>query len=257
MTLAVGPISLVANSPQSPQLSVAVATGGTGPYTYQWYRSSVTGFSPGGGNIIAGATAVTLTDSGLIPNATYYYVVVVTDTGNSNATANSAQFTLLTQPAVVSQNQFAQVQYIGMVELPYNYDTLSAAIDPTQPASVIPYSGMAVKVVANTLGGIPRVVTCTANTDEVWGFINYDIKSPSYSAYSRIGVSTSGNVIWLYSTGAIAQLAQVTVDVTAGGGVGQKVGSSGANIVGYALDGCSASGVLIRVKLATPSYAFA
>ena len=46
-------------------------------------------------------------------------------------------------------------------------------------------------------------------------------------------------------------------DVTTQGGVAAKVGSSGANIVGYAYDGAAAAGALIRVKLAAPSYAFA
>src|SRR6185312_7824244 len=98
MSLAVGPITQNSVADTTASLTCAAATGGVGPYTYQYYKSTTTGFSPGAGNIISGATALTLSDSGLIPNTTYYYKVVVTDTGNSNATATSAQLAVVTLP---------------------------------------------------------------------------------------------------------------------------------------------------------------
>ncbi len=69
-------------------LTTAVATGGTSPYTYQWYRSLSSGFTPGAGNIISGATSTTLADT---PPSTgpWYYKVVATDA--ASATNVSAQ----------------------------------------------------------------------------------------------------------------------------------------------------------------------
>ena len=76
-------------------LASTAATGGTGPYTYQWHRSTVSGFTPGSGDALSGATSLTLADGGpLTPGTTYYYVLVVTDTGTSG-TINSAQFNLV------------------------------------------------------------------------------------------------------------------------------------------------------------------
>ena len=153
MSLAVGPISQVSVSSNAAQLSVAAATGGTGPYTYQWYRSTTTGFSPGGGNIITGATALTLSDSGLIPNTQYYYKVVVTDTGNSNATATSAQLALATTPQQLSPNQFAMSGVVGMIDMRFPYNTVSVQIDVSQSGSL--YAGMAVKMV-DSADGVPK-----------------------------------------------------------------------------------------------------
>lgn len=78
-------------------LVTAAATGGTGPYTYQWYRSTSNGFTPGAGNAISGATSLTLTDSGLTAGTTYYYKVRATDA--VAATADSPQSTLATSPS--------------------------------------------------------------------------------------------------------------------------------------------------------------
>lgn len=46
--------------------------------TYQWYRSTTQGFTPGGGNILSGKTSRTLTDTGLTSNTVYYYVLRAT-----------------------------------------------------------------------------------------------------------------------------------------------------------------------------------
>lgn len=255
MALAVGPITQLSVGPTVNSLSVAVATGGVGPYTYQWYRSTTTGFSPGGGNIIAGATALAFMDSGLTPNTTYYYKVVVTDTGNSNATANSAQLPLVTQPPTLSQNQFEETPYLGVVDLRYSPMTVSVQIDATQATPL--YPGAAVKVVPGTQRGIPSVVGASADSDEIMGFINFDVKSQNFPAGARAEISMGGNVIYLYATGAITQMSRVTLDLVTNGGVAQSVPSSGNKIVGIAYDGATGPGQLIRVLLSTPSFTVA
>lgn len=254
MTLAAGALSQVGVGSTTAQLSSAVATGGTGPYTYQWYRSTTTGFSPGGGNIIAGATALTLADSGLIPNTNYFYKVVATDTGNSNVTANSAQLSVVTAAQSLNPNQFAQVPLSGQLDEKFNWNSIPCLVDLTQTTAPI-YAGQPVKIV-DSAGGVPKVVACAASTDECFGFANYSFINTQFPAGAPLEVSLSGNVIYLYATGAIARGAQVQLDVP-NNGVAQKVGSSGANILGWALDKATAQGQLIRVMLQTPSYAFA
>jgi hypothetical protein len=254
MSVTAGALSIVQVGKTTDSLSSAAATGGTGPYTYQWYRSTTTGFSPGAGSLISGATSLTLADSGLTPGVSYFYVVVATDTGAGNATSNSAQLAVNTIPDQL-QNQFAQSPELGMVDLRFNYNTVAVEIDASQGATPL-IAGQAVKVVASA-GGIPKVIGCAADSDEVFGFINYDIKSQQFLAGDKAELSQGGNVMYLVSVGAINRGAQVQLDLSYLGGVKTITGSSGANIVGWAYDQASAAGQLIRVKLSAPSYAFA
>jgi hypothetical protein len=251
MSLAAGALSKVSVGPTTASLLSGAATGGTGPYTYQWYRSTVSGFTPGGGNIIAGATSLTLNDSGLIPNTQYYYEVIATDTGNSNATADSAQLAVQTSAPVLSPNSFAQAPIVGMIDMRFDYDTVSAQIDVSQATPL--YAGQAVKIVDSS-DGVPKVVAVAANSDEVFGFINFDIKSITFAAGQACEISMAGNYMYLYATTAISRGTQVQLDISTVGGVAAKVGSSGADIVGFAFDKAVAAGALIRVKLGVPSF---
>lgn len=79
--LTAGTVSLTSKTNTTVNLSATNATGGTGAgtYTYQWYRDTSPGFTPSGANDIVGATALTLNDSGLAANTTYYYRLGYTD----------------------------------------------------------------------------------------------------------------------------------------------------------------------------------
>jgi len=257
MSLTAGALSQVSVGSTTAVLLSAAATSGTAPYTYQWYRSTTTGFSPGAGNIIAGATSLSLSDSGLIPNTQYYYKVVATDSATPTpATATSSQLAVSTSAPVLSQNAFTQSPFLGTIDLRFDYNTVSAQIDVSQVGGI--YAGAAVKLVPSSQpNSAPKVIGCSANTDEVFGFINFDIKTVQYVAGSLCEVSQAGNVIYLYATGAIQQGKQVQLDLTSQGGVAQAVGSSAANIVGWAYDGAAAAGALIRVRLLCPSFLFA
>jgi hypothetical protein len=253
MATTAGALSQVSVGSTTAQLSSAAATGGTAPYTYQWYRSTTSGFTPGAGNIIAGATSLTLNDSGLIPNTQYYYKVIATDSGSVAGT--SAQLAVATTNAsTLGQNQFAQSTLLGTVDLRMCNNTISAQIDASQSGNL--YAGQAVKIV-DSADGIPKVVACTANSDQVFGFINFDMKTVAFVAGSPCELSLAGNAIYLYATGAIARGAQVQLDVSSPGAVASKVNSSGASIVGYAFDKAPAAGALIRVVLSAPSFQFA
>lgn len=249
MVLAAGVITLISATSTTVSLSSAVATGGTGPYTYQWYRSTTSGFAPGGGNIIAGATALTLNDTGLIPGTQYYYVNVATD--SVAATANSAQFAQATAAPTQSQNQFAQTSLLGMIDLRFPYNTVSVQIDVSQATPLA--FGAAVKFV-DSIDGVPKVVGCAANSDEVAGFLNFDIKTQKFTAGALAEMSGAGNVMYLYATGAISRGKQVTLDLSTVGGVAQAVPASGNKIVGWAYDKATTAGTLIRVYLRTPSF---
>lgn len=246
MTYAAGALSKVLVGQSIANLSSAAATGGTSPYTYQWYRSTTTGFVPAAGNAVSGATGLTLADSGLLPNTTYFYVVVATDTGNANATANSSQLTVLTEPSL-SQNQFAQLNLVGQVDMKVgSTNVVSAMADTSVGASNPIYPGQAVKLVANNNGGLPKVAPVTSKSDAVFGFAIFNIKDLQYVSGQNLEVGLWGTVMQLFATGAIAQGAEVCVDPTYIGGV-QATGNS-ATFVGQAFDGAAAAG-LIRVML--------
>lgn len=251
MSLAAGALSKVLVGQTTANLSSAVATGGTGPYTYQWYRSTTSGFTVGAGNIISGATALTLADSGLLGGTQYYYKVVATDTGNSNLTAEATQLSVVTQPSL-SQNQFAQSPMVGVVDMKVGpTNVIACQVDASVSTQI--YAGQPVKIVANTSGGIPKVAPATSKADAVFGFAVFNIKDLQYVAGQNLEVAMWGSVIWLYATGAITQMAEVCVDPTFIGGV-QATGAT-ATIVGTALDGAAGAG-LIRVML-VPNAAYA
>lgn len=252
--LTAGVLSKVLILATEAQLAATAASGGTGPYTQQWYRSTTSGFTPGGGTLISGATALTLDDTGLIPGTQYYYKVRYTDTGHSNDIVDSAQLSVLTSAPSQSSNQFAMTSILGNLDLRYNPDTVPAQIDNSEAGTL--YAGQAVKLVDNA-GGVPKVVACSANSDQVFGFINFSIKDKTFIAGSRAEISLDQNVMHLYATAAIARGAQVCLDITTVGGVRSLASaSSGDCIVGFAYDQAAAAGSLIRVKLNSPSFQF-
>lgn len=244
MSVTAGALSKVLIGQSTAQLSSAVATGGTGPYIYQWYRSTTTGFSPGAGNILAGQTALSLSDSGLVPGSTYFYVVVATDTGAGSATSNSAQLTVALQPAL-SQNQFAQSPLVGLVDMKVGpTNVIACQVDQSVSGAI--FAGQGVKIVANTKGGLPKVAPITAKGDPVIGFAIFNIKDLQYVAGQNLEVALFGSVVWLYATGAVTQFAEVCLDSTYVGGV-QATGNT-ATFIGWAFDGAASAG-LIRVML--------
>lgn len=248
MTLTAGVISLVNVGANTAQLASTAASGGTPTYTYQWYRSTVSsGFSPGGGNILTGQTALTLNDTNLIPNTVYYYKVVVTDAVPNTAT--SAAYTLTTTPASLNPNQFSINPLQGTLDLLVGTNNVFATqIDVTQATPI--YPGQPVKFVNNS-NGVPTVIS--AGTSAPDGYIRYDIKTKAFTAGSLCEIARSGSCMFLYSTAAIARGSWVTLDQYVAGGVTPTTGSSGLPIVGQAYDEAIASGQLIRVTLTVPN----
>lgn len=254
MATTAGALSQVSVTQDEANLLSAAATAGTTPYTYQWYRSTASGFTPAGGNAISGATLLTLDDPGLTPGTIYYYKVIALDSSATPVAGTSSQLAVTTLAPSLSSNQFAQTPFLGMLDQRFNYNTIAARLDPLA-ASAVSY-GMALKwsVVAS---GVPMVLPSTAQADIVCGFVNFNMKDQQYVAGQALEMSQAGNVIYLYATAAINRGQEVVSKPAAvaggcNGGVTPVTGSSGFPIVGFSLD-TVVSGALVRIELRCPS----
>lgn len=247
MGLAVGVLLRVAVAPTTATVSAPLATGGSSPYTTQYYKSTSSGFVPGVGNIIAGATSLSLSDTGLNPGVTYYYKQVVIDAAAASVTTAELQ---LVTVAVPNQNQFAQTTIVGVLDQKYNYNTKVAIVDAT---SSILTAGQGVKMVDTSGSGPMTVKQVDAVADDCIGFVNYNAKNAFFIPGSAVEISQDGNVMWMIANGAIARGQQVQLDLVYVGGVKAKTGSSGADYVGWAMDK-AANGQLLRINLVTPSF---
>ena len=127
-TLAVGDITrtaaAVATSPGSIGLAAAAATGGTAPYTYRWYRGSTPDFTPGAGNILAGKTTLSLTDTTVTNGTLYYYKIVDTD---STAT-----------PQTVASNPLGTFAPKAVYTLCAIGDSITQGIGSSSPLTYLP-----------------------------------------------------------------------------------------------------------------------
>ena len=150
-----------------------------------------------------------------------------------------------------SPNQFKQSVILGMLDLRFNSETLSCEVVSTYSGDAM-VPGQAVKL-SDVGGGIPKVEACTADSDEVFGFINYDIKNKSFVAGDKLEVSRESNVMYLHAAEPISRGAQVCLYLADGDGYVANL-LDGKRIVGYALDKATAEGDLIRVVLSTPSF---
>jgi hypothetical protein len=197
---------------------------------------------------------LTLNDSGLIPNTTYYYELVATD--STASTASTSQIAIVTAAATLSPNQFAQAPFVGVIDLTIGATNVIACIIDQSAGTTVYYPGQFVKIVSNTNGGLPSVVGCTAKSDKAFGAIKWNPKDLSYGAGTKCEVAMFGTVQWFYATTAITQMNDVCIDTTSPGGV-QATGNT-ATFVGIAIDGSPGYGTLIRVMLVpNPAYATA
>jgi hypothetical protein len=145
-------------------------------------------------------------------------------------------------------NQFAQTPVKGQLDLSVGVkQVLSCQVDTSSAGSLV--NGQAVKLV-DVKGGIPNVVECAADSDNVFGFIVYDIKDKAFNAGDKVEIAFArGSVMYMEASAAIVPYAKVAIVIS-----GQKVvtASTGKMIVGYAIDKAAASGELIRVMIDLP-----
>lgn len=145
-------------------------------------------------------------------------------------------------------NQFAQSVVKGVMDLSVGTKSvLACQVDSSSAGNLIP--AQAVKLV-NVASGIPNIVECSADTDDVFGFIAYNIKDQEFDAGAKVEVAMGRTgVMYMEASAAIAVNAPVMIVVS-----GQKVATAtaGKMIIGRALDKASASGDLIRVMIDLP-----
>lgn len=145
------------------------------------------------------------------------------------------------------QNQFSQSVEKGQVDLKFGVGAFSCQVDSSAPADLV--AGDFVKLV-DSLGGVPKVIKITADTDVIFGVVSFSFKNASYPALAMVEILGMKNgVIFLESSAAIARGASVMAVVS-----GSKVATAttGKRIAGYAFDKASASGQLIRVVIDLP-----
>lgn len=147
----------------------------------------------------------------------------------------------------LNQNQFNQSPVQGQRDLIFNANSISAQIDTTSAGSLVP--GQAVKMV-DSAGGVPKVVECALDSDEVFGFINYNIKDLSGDINAgdivTISLVNGGACMYMTASAAIARNAVVGIVVAS---KKVKTSAGGSRDVGRALDKAAADGDLIRVLM--------
>lgn len=258
MALTAGTLATVSVTAVSVVLSQSVAVSGTTPYSYGYYRSTVSGFTPSTANLVQSAAVapggLSLTDTGLTPGTQYYYKSVIVDTNGTPVTVTGAQLAVQTLSISPDPNQFGETTVPGMLDQAYNYNTKPVMFDPNGSGSIV--ASMALKWVTGA-SGMPLVAPSLAQADVIAGFANFNFKNAGFDPGDILEMSENGNVMWLIATAAInrgSKVVSLPAAVAGGcnGGVAPTTGSSGFPIVGVALDQ-AASGEQLRVMLQCPS----
>lgn len=147
----------------------------------------------------------------------------------------------------LSPNQTKQSNVQGTLDLHFNPSTISAQVHSTEADELVP--GQAVKVV-DVKAGVPHVVSCAADSDDVFGFINYTFKQTKFVAGAALELSVlAGNVMYMTAKEALAPWVPVMI-VPAETKVAAAAG--GATIVGRTLDKAVGDGSLVRVAISLP-----
>jgi hypothetical protein len=91
------PANLAATAVSASEIGLtwsASTAGSSCSITYNVYRSTTSGFTPGSGNQIAsGLTSTSYSDTGLLASTTYYYLVEAVDTAGASAPSNQTSAT--------------------------------------------------------------------------------------------------------------------------------------------------------------------
>lgn len=147
----------------------------------------------------------------------------------------------------LNQNQFKQLPVQGQLDLAPGGASSTLAARVAAGSTLIP--GQAVTIV-DIAGEIPVVAAVAADTDDIFGLAEYDIKNQSLIEGKIVNLSRGRlNIMYMTASAAIAPYARVMVVVAS-----KKVATatSGKRIIGYALDKASADGDLIRVQIDLP-----
>jgi lysophospholipase L1-like esterase len=175
ITVASGTVTIGPPVPSAPAqttltLTAPAATGGTGSYTYAWYRSTTSNFTPGGGTLISGATALVLNDTGLSPATVYYYIIKATDTGSN--VGFSAQVTAVTTAAAAL--------VLGLIG-----DSIMAGTGPADPTQ-IPAVGLVTRLASEggwrVVSAVNRGIVGTTSANWVVGGSDYPAAATAFTS---------------------------------------------------------------------------
>ncbi|PHS61010.1 MAG: hypothetical protein COB09_18865 [Thalassobium sp.] len=139
-------------------------------------------------------------------------------------------------------NQFAMTAEKGQLTLDPNWDTLNCQVDNGQVADLVTAQAV---LLATTTGAQLPVISITAVTDAIFGFVTYNTRTDSYAANKQVKIARRGDVMIMEASAAITRGALLEV-LIAGNKVVTK--TSGTTI-GKALDIALADGDLIRVEI--------
>lgn len=142
-------------------------------------------------------------------------------------------------------NVFAPTEEIkGRKVLPANTESFSGMIDADVSGSVAPATPM---VIVSTSAKLPHFAPATADTDNIIGFLEWNVIRAGYVAGTPCQVSPDTNVMYMEASGAIDAGVNVAMDSYTDITI-QEAGE-GDKVIGYALEAATASGQLIRVKI--------
>lgn len=144
------------------------------------------------------------------------------------------------------QNQFSQAPVQGMLDLKAGSQGLivEGIVDSSSDGGLV--AGQPVKMVdSGALGTPPKFVECAADTDDVFGFIVYDIKAATYAVGDRVTVASGfGAVMYMTASAAAARNAKAKIVIS---GVKVVTESASGMCIGRFFDKPTADGDLVRV----------
>lgn len=142
-------------------------------------------------------------------------------------------------------NVFAPTEEIkGRKVLPANTESFSGMIGASVEGNVVP--GTPMKIVA-TSAKLPHFAPAASDSDNIVGFLEWNVIRSAYVAGTPCQVSPDTNVMYMEASGEINAGANVAMDSYSN--ITVKAAGAGDKIIGYALESASASGQLIRVKI--------
>lgn len=148
---------------------------------------------------------------------------------------------------VQNSNQFAPTFEKGQLVNDRAESTITCRFNPDSTAAASMVPGVAVKLV-NLAGQTLPVVDVAAATEEIFGFLPYNLKTNTFVAGDIMAIASFGQEMWMEASAAINGGASVEI-VAAGSTV---ITSAGTNaIVGINMLPV-ADGDLARVLIQTP-----
>lgn len=151
----------------------------------------------------------------------------------------------------LNQNQFSMSAIIGQVTADPQPRTLSCQLDPNSSWTGPITAGQAVKL-TNTAGTVITVEPCSADTDVPFGVIAYNLRKSTLVLGDYAEIVSSGGVMLLKSSGAIARGDRVAVTnqtVATNDPTIATNTTTGKAIVGVALGKATAADQLIKVLI--------